>query len=187
MGTRIRKGRARRKVSAGSPWTRTRTAEVLETRSPRRDTRAVAGTGRAQTERSLGTWALLWTPVRGKDQGTGVRTQTQTGTSRGRGGRIGRRRRRVQSRTGFRRRRGSRGRRRRRKRVRRRRRKRGREIGAKKRKKRRLKKRNRNERGKGTSIMTTLDQRKEGMRRREGMSTGIQTEEKSEGEFGYGD
>merc|ERR1712112_364852 len=179
MGTRIRKGRARRKVSAGSPRTRTRTAEVLETRSPRRDTRAVAGTGRAQTERSLWTWALLWTPVRGKDQGTGVRTQTQTGTSRGRGGRIGRRRRRVQSRTGFRRRRDSRGRRRRRKR--------GRGTGAKKRKKRRLKKRNKNERGKGTSIMTTLDQRKGGMRRREGMSTGIQTEEKSEGEFGYGD
>merc|ERR1719508_197435 len=106
---------SKEKVSAGSP--RTRTAEVLATRSPRRDTRAVAGTGRAQTERSLGTWALLWTPVRGKDQGTGVRTRTQIGTSRGRGGRIGRRRRRAQWRTGFRRRRGSRGRRKKRKRA----------------------------------------------------------------------
>merc|ERR1712080_184089 len=126
-------------------------------------TRAAAGTGPARTGRSQGTWAHPWTPARGKDPGTGVRTPTQTGTSRGSAGRRGTRRKRVQRRTGSRRRRGSRGRRRRKKR------------------------RNRSERENGTNTTTIQDQRKGGTRQSPGMSTGIQREEKSEGEFLYGD
>merc|ERR1712080_806211 len=133
-------------------------------------TRAAAGTGPARTGRSQGTWAHPWTPARGKDPGTGVRTPTQTGTSRGSAGRRGTRRKRVQRRTGSRRRR-------------------RRESGteARRRKKIKLKRRNRSERENGTNTTTIQDQRKGGTRQSPGMSTGIQREEKSEGEFLYGD